>query len=116
MDSPEEPTSLIDEKLANKVIKEIIKPTLYELKKRGIFYSGFLYAGLMIDKNKNPYVLEYNCRLGDPEAQAILMRLESDIVELFLSTVDNELEKIKILPTIKQLMIIYTALMLCLIT
>ena len=90
------PTSLIDEKLANKVIKEIIKPTLYELKKRGIFYSGFLYAGLMIDKNKNPYVLEYNCRLGDPEAQAILMRLESDIVELFLSTINNELEKIKI--------------------
>ena len=90
------PTSLIDEKLAYKVIKEIIKPTLNELKNRDITYNGFLYAGLMIDENKNPYVLEYNCRLGDPEAQAILMRLESDIVEMLLSTVDNQLEKIKI--------------------
>ena len=80
------PTSLIDEKLAYKVIKEIIKPTLKELKNRDITYSGFLYAGLMIDENKNPYVLEYNCRLGDPEAQAILMRLESDIVEIFINS------------------------------
>ena len=50
----------------------------------------------MIDENQKPYVLEYNCRLGDPEAQAILMRLDSDIVEMLLSTIDNQLEKIKI--------------------
>ena len=49
-------------------------------------YEGFLYAGLMIDENQVPYVLEYNCRLGDPEAQAILMRLESDIIDIFLAS------------------------------
>ena len=91
------PTKLIDNNLANKVIKEIIKPTLNELKKRDINYSGFLYAGLMIDKNKNPYVLEYNCRLGDPEAQAILMRLESDLIDMFLATINNELSELNIL-------------------
>ena len=62
------PTKLIDGKLTDMVIKEIISPTLNELKKEGIVYQGFLYAGLMIDKNQKPYVLEYNCRLGDPEA------------------------------------------------
>jgi len=91
------PTKLIDNNLSNKVIKEIIKPTLNELKKRDINYSGFLYAGLMIDKNKNPYVLEYNCRLGDPEAQAILMRLESDLIDMFLATINNELSELNIL-------------------
>ena len=91
------PTKLIDNNLANKVIKEIIKPTLNELKKRDINYSGFLYAGLMIDKNKNPYLLEYNCRLGDPEAQAILMRLESDLIDMFLATINNELSELNIL-------------------
>ena len=91
------PTKLIDNNLSNKVIKEIIKPTLNELKKRDINYSGFLYAGLMIDKNKNPYLLEYNCRLGDPEAQAILMRLESDLIDMFLATINNELSELNIL-------------------
>jgi len=91
------PTKLIDNNLANRVIKEIIKPTLSELKKRDIHYSGFLYAGLMIDKNKNPFVLEYNCRLGDPEAQAILMRLESDIIDILLATINNELSELNIL-------------------
>ena len=91
------PTKLIDDNLAKKVIKEIIKPTLNELKKRDINYSGFLYAGLMIDKNKNPFVLEYNCRLGDPEAQAILMRLESDLIDMFLATINNELSELNIL-------------------
>ena len=91
------PTKLIDDNLAKKVIKEIIKPTLNELKKRDINYSGFLYAGLMIDKNKNPFVLEYNCRLGDPEAQAILMRLESDLIDMFFATINNELSELNIL-------------------
>ena len=90
------PTKLIDEKISETVIEKIIFPTIKELKKKNIEYHGFLYAGLMIDKYKNPYVLEYNCRLGDPEAQAILMRLESDIVDMFFATIDNKLEDLVI--------------------
>lgn len=86
------PTKLIDDDLSNTVINKIIVPTINELKNKGIEYQGFLYAGLMIDKNKKPYVLEYNCRLGDPEAQAILMRLESDIVDIFLGAINKNLE------------------------
>jgi len=90
------PTKLINSKISNVVINEIITPTLNELKKKNIEYEGFLYAGLMIDKNQVPYVLEYNCRLGDPEAQAILMRLESDIVEIFLATINKKLDDLEI--------------------
>jgi phosphoribosylamine--glycine ligase len=90
------PTKLIDDKISDIVIEKIISPTIKELKKQNIEYYGFLYAGLMIDKDQNPYVLEYNCRLGDPEAQAILMRLESDIVDMFFATIDNKLEDLAI--------------------
>ena len=90
------PTKLIDDDISNTVINKIITPTINELKKHGIEYQGFLYAGLMIDKNKNPYVLEYNCRLGDPEAQAILMRLDSDIVDIFLGAINENLENTNI--------------------
>ena len=90
------PTKLIDKKISDIVINKIITPTLNELKKQNIEYEGFLYAGLMIDKNQVPYVLEYNCRLGDPEAQAILMRLESDIVEIFLATINKKLDDLEI--------------------
>ena len=90
------PTKLIDRKISETVIEKIIFPTIKELKKKNIEYHGFLYAGLMIDKDQNPYVLEYNCRLGDPEAQAILMRLESDIVDMFFATIDNKLEDLVI--------------------
>jgi phosphoribosylamine--glycine ligase len=90
------PTKLIDNKISDIVINKIITPTLNELKKKNIEYEGFLYAGLMIDKNQVPYVLEYNCRLGDPEAQAILMRLESDIVEIFLATINKKLDDLEI--------------------
>jgi phosphoribosylamine--glycine ligase len=78
------------------VIEKIIKPTIKELNRNNIVYHGFLYAGLMIDKNNNPYVLEYNCRLGDPEAQAILMRLDSDIIEMFQATINSSLDNISI--------------------
>ncbi len=90
------PTKLIDKKMTDIVIEQVIFPTLNELKKQGGSYEGFLYAGLMIDKNQKPYVLEYNCRLGDPEAQAILMRLDSDIINIFLSTTDNCLNDLQI--------------------
>lgn len=76
------PTPILDDNLSSKIINTIIKPTIETLKKHGINYSGFLFAGLMIDDQKNISVLEYNCRLGDPEAQVILPRLESDFFEL----------------------------------
>jgi phosphoribosylamine--glycine ligase len=90
------PTKLIDNELSKTIINQIIRPTLIELKKINIDYQGFLYAGLMIDKDKNPYVLEYNCRLGDPETQAILMRLESDITDIFLATINSKLSNLEI--------------------
>ena len=90
------PTKLINNDMSENVINKIILPTINELKKININYQGFLYAGLMIDENKNAYVLEYNCRLGDPEAQAILMRLDSDTIDMFLSTINNELDKLEI--------------------
>ena len=90
------PTKLIDDEISEIILNKIIRPTLMELKKININYQGFLYAGLMIDKDKNPYVLEYNCRLGDPEAQAILMRLESDITDIFLATINSKLSNLEI--------------------
>ena len=90
------PTKLIDNELSKTIINQIIRPTLIELKKINIDYQGFLYAGLMIDKDKNPYVLEYNCRLGDPETQAILMRLDSDITDIFLATINSKLSNLEI--------------------
>ena len=90
------PTKLIDDEISEIILNQIIRPTLTELKKINVNYQGFLYAGLMIDKDKNPYVLEYNCRLGDPEAQAILMRLESDITDIFLATINSKLSNLEI--------------------
>jgi len=87
------PTPLIDKALKEKIEEKIIKPTLKILEKEGHPYIGFLYAGLMI-VNKEPYVLEFNCRLGDPEAQAILPRVESDFLEIIEMALEKNLNKI----------------------
>ena len=84
------PTNLINEEMNEEILESIIKPTLEELKKRGITYKGFLYAGLMIDKNKIT-VLEYNCRFGDPETQPILMRMKSDFLEMCYKACEKKL-------------------------
>ena len=76
------PAPLITNKLEKKIITKIIEPTLKALKKTKNTYKGFLYVGLMI-KNNEPYLIEYNIRMGDPECQAILPRLKSDIVKIF---------------------------------
>ncbi len=86
------PTPLITEELNEKIMQEIILPTLVELKRRDIEYKGFLYAGLMID-DEEIKVLEYNCRFGDPETQPILMRMKSDFLELCLKAAKQELEE-----------------------
>ena len=85
------PAPIVTEDMSEKIMNEIILPTLEGLKKDGISYLGFLYAGLMIDNDGNPKILEYNCRFGDPETQPIMMRMESDLVDLILSTMNGSL-------------------------
>ena len=89
------PAPIINSLLEKKIIEKIIKPTLLALKKKGEAYNGFLYAGLMI-KNNEPYLIEYNIRMGDPECQVILPRLKSDIVEVFKKTVSNQIGQLKL--------------------
>jgi phosphoribosylamine---glycine ligase len=85
------PAAVIDELLQERILREIILPTVSGMAEEGRRYQGFLYAGLMIDGAGQPQVLEYNCRLGDPETQAILMRLRSDLVEVCLATLTGKL-------------------------
>ena len=89
------PAPIITKELEKKIITKIVKPTLNALKKRGHYYSGFLYVGLMIVDNE-PYLIEYNIRMGDPECQVILPRLNTDIVKIFKSAVENKLKNVKI--------------------
>ncbi|MFN3472316.1 MAG: phosphoribosylamine--glycine ligase, partial [Aquificaceae bacterium] len=84
------PAPLITEEIKQKIEERIIKPILRVLKEEGHPYLGFLYAGLMITQEE-PYVLEFNCRLGDPEAQAILIRIEGDFLELIENTLKGNL-------------------------
>jgi phosphoribosylamine--glycine ligase len=85
------PAPVVDMAMEETIMETIMRPTISLLAKDGIKYKGVLYAGLMIREGK-PYVLEYNCRFGDPEAQAILMRLDSAIVDIFLAVYDETLE------------------------
>ena len=89
------PSNLINKKLEKKIINRIIKPTFKALKDLGDNYSGFLYAGLMI-KDNNPYLIEYNVRMGDPECQTILPLLKSDFLELILACNKRKLSNFKI--------------------
>ena len=84
------PASIVNEIVCEKVISEIYQPMLYELKKRGITYKGVLYAGLMI-KDNQPYVVEFNCRFGDPETQAVLARWNGDIIPALMAVVNGNL-------------------------
>ncbi|MDD5455206.1 MAG: phosphoribosylamine--glycine ligase [Candidatus Ratteibacteria bacterium] len=88
------PAPIVNENLLAFVEKNIIKRTIDGLKKEGIVYKGILYAGLMIKDNK-PSVLEFNVRFGDPETQAILPRIETDIVPLILATIDGTLNNVE---------------------
>jgi phosphoribosylamine---glycine ligase len=85
------PSRLINEELDKKIISKIIKPTFKGLKEIGTDYKGFLYAGLMIVDNE-PYLIEYNVRMGDPECQTILPKLKSDLLEIFLSCCNENLK------------------------
>ena len=84
------PSKLINNSLDKKIVEKIIKPTLKGLNEMGSKFKGFLYAGLMIVKNE-PYLIEYNVRMGDPECQTILPRLKSDIVDILYSCCEEKL-------------------------
>ena len=86
------PSRLINNKLEKKIIEKIIKPTIKGLNDIGTIYKGFLYAGLMIIKNE-PYLIEYNVRMGDPECQTILPKLKSDLMEILLSCCNEKLDE-----------------------
>ena len=85
------PAPIVDEYVHEKIMNEVIFPTLKGLRKDGYKYCGFLYAGMMIDKNKKLKVLEFNCRFGDPETQPIMMRLKSDLAALCDQACDDNL-------------------------
>lgn len=87
------PTPVIDEKLADEIQKNIIEKTIQSMKKEGIIFKGFLYAGIMI-KDGKPYVLEYNARMGDPECQPIMMRMDSDLYEYVMASITGTLSKL----------------------
>ena len=89
------PSRLISEEMESKIISKIIKPTLKSLAELGVKYKGFLYAGLMIVDNE-PYLIEYNVRMGDPECQTILPKLKTDLSEVFLACCNENLDKINL--------------------
>ncbi len=82
------PAPVVTPDVHARVMREIILPTIRGMEKDGIAYTGFLYAGLMIDGNGHPKTLEFNCRLGDPETQPLLMRLKTDLVEVLLAATE----------------------------
>jgi phosphoribosylamine---glycine ligase len=86
------PAPIVNQDLHRRIMREVIEPTLRGLAKDGTPYLGFLYAGLMIAADGTPNVLEFNCRFGDPEAQPMLMRLQSDFVDLCEAAIDGALE------------------------
>ena len=89
------PSRLINNDLEDKILSKIIKPTLKGLKDLGTEYKGFLYAGLMIVENE-PYLIEYNVRMGDPECQTILPKLKTDLVEILMACCNKKLSDINI--------------------
>ena len=89
------PAPVVTSAIFNRVMEQIIYPTVNGMASEGNTYTGFLYAGLMIDQQGNPKVIEFNCRFGDPETQPIMMRLQSDLIELCLAAVNGKLDSIQ---------------------
>ena len=87
------PAPVVTQAIHDRVMREVIYPTVTGMAAEGNTFTGFLYAGLMIDSNGVPKVLEYNVRFGDPETQPIMLRMKSDLVELCLAAVDGNLDK-----------------------
>ena len=90
------PAPVVTPALHARALREIIMPTVRGMEKDGIPYTGFLYAGLMIDKDGNPKTLEFNCRMGDPETQPIMARLKTDLVDVMEAAVDGKLDQVEL--------------------
>ncbi|MCG6413163.1 phosphoribosylamine--glycine ligase [Vibrio fluvialis] len=89
------PAPVVTQAIHDRVMQEVIYPTVRGMAAEGNPYTGFLYAGLMIDSTGAPKVIEYNCRFGDPETQPIMMRMQSDLVELCLAAIDGKLDQVE---------------------
>ena len=89
------PAPIVSELVHNRVMSEIIYPVIQGMQAEGHAYTGFLYAGLMIDRNEKPSVVEFNCRFGDPETQPIMMRLQSDFFDLIDAGIQGTLNKVQ---------------------
>jgi phosphoribosylamine--glycine ligase len=87
------PAPVVTPDIEQRILKEVIEPTLHGMASEGAPFIGFLYAGLMIDKSGTPKVIEFNVRFGDPETQPIMLRLKSDLVDLIDAALDGRLEK-----------------------
>ena len=90
------PAPVVTPDVHGKAMREIILPTLQGMEKEGIPYTGFLYAGLMIDPEGQVKTLEFNCRMGDPETQPILMRLKSDLFDVLMASVTQKLDQVEL--------------------
>ena len=88
------PAPVVDEAVHDRIMREIVRPTVEGLAAAGTPYTGFLYAGLMIDATGAPRVIEFNCRLGDPETQPVLLRLRSDLLDLVEAALDGNLSQV----------------------
>ncbi len=88
------PAPVVDQAMHDRIMKEVIMPTVKGMADEGRTYTGFLYAGVMITKEGIPKVLEFNCRFGDPETQPIMMRLKSDLVSLCLAATNKTLDQV----------------------
>jgi phosphoribosylamine--glycine ligase len=89
------PAPVVTPQLHARVLREVIQPVVRGMEKEGITYTGFLYAGLMIDTHGNAKVLEFNCRMGDPETQPIMLRLKSDFAVIVEHAIDGTLDKVE---------------------
>jgi phosphoribosylamine---glycine ligase len=87
------PAPVVTAEIHDRVMQQVIMPTVRGMAAEGNPYTGFLYAGLMIDDQGNPFVIEFNCRFGDPEAQPVMMRLQSDLADLCQAAIDGKLDQ-----------------------
>lgn len=90
------PAPVVTREVHERIMREVIRPTVNGMAREGNRYVGFLYAGLMIDPDGNPKVVEYNCRFGDPEAQPIMMRLQTDLADLCEAAMDQRLDTVSL--------------------
>jgi len=89
------PAPVVSEEIHDRIMQRVIMPTVKGMQSEGHPYTGFLYAGLMIDSNGEPRVIEFNCRFGDPETQPIMMRLKSDLSKLCIAALEQKLNQTK---------------------